>query len=92
LESKKAQLENKLKEKTQTQKNSAPEENNSSEGTNPPESPAASEASESGEAPIEENLEDMVAFEGIDPEALLENEEIVETQEKPTEKKKRRFF
>ena len=92
LEDKKAQLENKLKEKTQAQGSSAHEASPPPEGTTLPESPLASEASEISEAPAEENLEDMVVFEGIDPESLLENEEIVETQEKPTEKKKRRFF
>jgi hypothetical protein len=91
LESKKTQLENKLKEKTQTQGNPAPKENKPSEGTNPPESPA-SEANETSEAVVEENSEDVVIFEGIDPESLLENEEIIEDQEKTPEKKKRRFF
>jgi hypothetical protein len=92
LESKKVQLENKLKEKTKAQENSAPKENTASEGANPPESPPASEANENSEAVVEENSEDVVIFEGIDPESLLENEEIIENQEKPPEKKKRRFF
>jgi cobalamin biosynthesis Mg chelatase CobN len=92
LESKKVQLENKLKEKTKAQENSAPKENTASEGANPPESPPASEANETSEAVVEENSEDVVIFEGIDPESLLENEEIIENQEKPPEKKKRRFF
>jgi len=92
LENKKAQLENKLKGKTQAQGTSAPEETHHSESTNPPESPPASEANETSEAVVEENPEDMVIFEGIDPDSLLENEEIIENSEKSPEKKKRRFF
>jgi peptidoglycan hydrolase CwlO-like protein len=92
LESKKTQLENKLKDKTRTQGNPALKENKPSEGTNPPESPPAREANETSEAVVEENSEDVVIFEGIDPESLLENEEIIEDQEKTPEKKKRRFF
>jgi hypothetical protein len=92
LEAKKAQLENKLKEKTQGKGNPVPEENTTSEGTKSPEPLPAKENSEMSEASVEENLDDTVMFEGIDPDSLLENEEIAENQEKPQEKKKHRFL
>jgi hypothetical protein len=92
LKYKKAQLENKLKEKKHVQDNSTPGEKNPSERKHHSRSPPSKEDNETSEVTVPENLEDLVTLEGIDPKTILENEEISENPQKPEEKKKRRFF